>query len=191
MELDTFALTDLDRRLRVDAAVQLLAGRRPPLRMVLFDRHGAVLEAVPRPPWPDEPPMTSLIDLLLLVRLLRPRAVALSGVSRPAGPLADRYLCELWVHVAERRATGVQIRTRTYLVPDIVELPTFEGPHRAQMPLQVELMLRAASRRGPRRLRRRVGQVAAMLRSDGHELRVTDRLQTRFERLPIGTRIGV
>lgn len=190
MILDTFTLDELDQRLRVDASVQLLAGRPPEPKVVLFDRQGAVLEAVPRPPKGEERTLDTVLDVLLLGRLLRPRVVALAVPTLPPRHLVDTHSCELWLAVAERQLTGLRVRTWSYLVPRSGpdELPQLDGPRPVPTPAELLMMVRAATARGPRRLRRRIGMIAALLRSDGHDLRVSDRLQARFERVPLDLR---
>ena len=179
MDFTGLTRSNLDERLRVEAGVDVLAGRAPVIRLVMFDRHRAVLVADARPRRQDEDWSEPVVELLYLVRTLRPRGFALALPLRGEevdGPL-PRF--ELRVLTVERRLSGVAVEHRGH--PFAVSedgLLVWEPPHRSPTPLGLHAMVRAATQRVARR--RCPALVASFLLSEGHRLEVAPSLAPRL-----------
>lgn len=82
MDLTDLTRDNLDQRLRVEFGTDVLGGRWPPTRMVLFDRGPAMLAVVARRRRADEDWLGPIIELVFLARVLRPRGVVLGFPDR-------------------------------------------------------------------------------------------------------------
>ena len=179
MDLTGLTRSNLDERLRVEAGVDVLAGRAPITRLVVFDRHRAVLAADARPRRRDEDWSEPVVELLYLVRTLRPRGFALSLPLRGEdvdGPV-PRF--DLRVLTVERRLGGIAVEHRGH--PFAVsedDLPVWGPPRQSPPPLGLLAVARAAAQRVARR--RCPALVASFLISEGHRFEVAPSLVPRL-----------
>jgi hypothetical protein len=181
MDLAGLTRQNLDDRLRLEAGVDLLAGRGPATRLVLFDRRHAVLVAAGRARRAHEEWWEPMVDLLFLARTLRPRAMALSlplldggSVEGPMNVSLLRYLLE--------RGTGrdrVSYRELPFTVSDD-GLAAWGEPRHLPAPPGLDRVARQVMRRPPVRQRRNADRVAQYLIRDGHRLDMTPDLAERL-----------
>jgi hypothetical protein len=181
MDLDGLTRHNLDGRLRLEAGVDLLAGRVPATRLVLFDRRQAVLVGAGRARRAHEDWWEPMIDLLFLARTLRPRAVALSlplldggSGDRPVSVSLLRYLME--------RGPGKD-RVSYCELPFTVSddgLAAWAEPRHLPAPSGLDGVIRRVMRRPPIRQRRHADLVAQYLIRDGHRLDVSPELADRL-----------
>jgi hypothetical protein len=180
MDLHGMTRDDLDDRFRVAAAVDVLAGRPPATRLVLFGRKEAVLAADARPRRPGEHWLDHLVELLYLARVLRPRSLGLCFALRPDAAAADPRFA-LHVVTAERSLGGrcrVHHRRHPFL-PNEEGLLSWDDPLHPPLTAGIEALGRRAMSRTPGSRRRHPELVAASLLEDGHRLQVAPSLSGR------------
>lgn len=179
MDLTALTRDNLDDFLRREAGVDVLGGRAPATRLVLFDRRRAVLTAVGRPRRRDEAWDEPVVELAYLARVLRPRALALSFPFRPEpGASAPRF--ELRRLLVERVVGGCRMDHREH--PFVVTeegLLVWDAPRRSPAPAALNVLARVAMRRSRHQRRRHLDVVVGLLVADGHQVEVAPRLLDR------------
>ncbi len=196
MDLTDLTRDNLDHRLRVEFGVDVLAGRWPATRMVLFDRGPAMLAVVARRRRPGEDWLGPIVELFFLARVLRPRVVALALPDRStaaqsafcdpadpadpvdpaapaASPAADDGQPEMSLRVllAERSLRGARIRHREHPVQCSAEgMPVWGPVLYPELGAPPRHLMQLSLRRLPGHRPRPPAMVARLLVEDGHRV---------------------
>lgn len=195
MDLTDLTRDNLDHRLRVEFGVDVLAGRWPATRMVVFDRGPAVLAVIARRRREGEDWLGPIIELVYLARVLRPRGVALALPDRSsaaqsafcdlAAPLADlspdpskdaavddgQPETALRVLLAERSLRGARVLHREHPVQRTAEgMPVWSPVRFPDLGTSPRYLMQLSLRRPSGSRPRSLAMVVRLLVEDGHRV---------------------
>ena len=187
MDLDGLTMHTVGDRMRVELGVDVLAGRLPGPRLVVFRGRQAVLAVAGRPFRADEDWLVPIVELVYLGRMLRPGALTLAFPSRldaPQGPAARFALQVATIrrrHPASFTRQRVEHREHPFtLSPEGLLL--WEDVRSGPVPPLLRAVARHALARVPRDGHERFAWLTELLVADGHRITMAPELEEQLDR---------